>query len=267
MRRIGSFFVALILLVFANFGMYGCQNKGYTETIPFEEGGTRLIAHRGLSGIYTENTAGAFRGAAAKSYYGIETDVRRTGDGQFVLIHDETPFRLGGGGKRAEETSLADLLATPLHDKSGENAAVYLATLEEYLAIAKQAGKRCFLELKSDFTPEEIERIIGICGEAGNLDSVTFISFHYDDLLCVRALLPTAEVQFLTSSLDENTVMQLIEDGIDVSVKHTALDNKETVDMLHSYGISVGAWTVDDVDTAARLRDFGVDYITTNILE
>ncbi len=52
----------------------------------------QMIAHRGLSGIETENTAAAFVAAGQHPYFGIETDVHRTRDGQFVIIHDDTPF-------------------------------------------------------------------------------------------------------------------------------------------------------------------------------
>ena len=37
-----------------------------------------MIAHRGLSGLEKENTNAAFIAAGNRSYYGIETDVRKT---------------------------------------------------------------------------------------------------------------------------------------------------------------------------------------------
>ena len=36
---------------------------------------------------------------------------------------------------------------------------------------------------------------------------------------------------------------------------------------LHGAGVTVNCWTVDNPDDAARLIDWGVDMITTNILE
>lgn len=50
---------------------------------------TKMIAHRGLSGVEIENTMPAFLLAAQHSYYGIETDVHRTKDGFFVIHHDD----------------------------------------------------------------------------------------------------------------------------------------------------------------------------------
>ena len=56
-----------------------------------------MIAHRGLSGLERENTYHAFIAAGNRSYFGIETDIHKTADGEFVVIHDETTERVSGG--------------------------------------------------------------------------------------------------------------------------------------------------------------------------
>ena len=58
------------------------------DTIKTDIRKVKMIAHRGLSGIERENTCPAFVAAGNRSYYAIETDVHRTLDGQFVVIHD-----------------------------------------------------------------------------------------------------------------------------------------------------------------------------------
>ena len=50
----------------------------------------RMIAHRGVSGLERENTCAAFVAAGNRGYFGIETDVHLTADGQYVIIHDDT---------------------------------------------------------------------------------------------------------------------------------------------------------------------------------
>lgn len=56
----------------------------------------------------------------------------------------------------------------------------------------------------------------------------------------------------------------LPDDG--VSVRHTLL-TEASVDGLHRVVDNVVAWTVNDVDRARRLRDLGVDGITTDSTE
>ena len=58
------------------------------DTIRIEKGSTRMVAHRGVSGLEKENTMAAFVAAGNRSYWGVETDVHRTSDGKMVVIHD-----------------------------------------------------------------------------------------------------------------------------------------------------------------------------------
>ena len=52
-------------------------------------------------------------------------------------------------------------------------------------------------------------------------------------------------------------------DGIIAS----ALLEKEQIDLAHSYGLTVNCWTVDTKERAEELVSWGIDYITSNILE
>ncbi len=54
----------------------------------------KMIAHRGLSGMETENTLAAFEAACKRLFYGIETDVHVTKDGKYIIFHDECTGRL-----------------------------------------------------------------------------------------------------------------------------------------------------------------------------
>ena len=49
-----------------------------------------VIAHRGASAAFSENTLAAFAGAIAQGADGVELDVRRTADGRLALSHDDT---------------------------------------------------------------------------------------------------------------------------------------------------------------------------------
>ena len=49
----------------------------------------KVMAHRGYSGKYPENTMLAFQKAVEVGCDGIELDVQLTRDGVLVIIHDE----------------------------------------------------------------------------------------------------------------------------------------------------------------------------------
>jgi len=60
------------------------------------KGQVRIIAHRGLCGLEPENTHAAFIAAGNRSYYGIESEVHKTADGYYVMMHDENTLRMSG---------------------------------------------------------------------------------------------------------------------------------------------------------------------------
>ncbi len=238
------------------------------DTIKINKRGTVLIAHRGLSGIETENTNAAFVAAGNRTYYGIETDIYKTADGRFVVHHDNHLGRLSGEDVGIENTAFSVLREIVLFDKDGgkDREDLRVPTLENYISICKRYCKHCVLELKSQFSAEETERMIDIIEGHHYLANTTFISFHYKNLLKIRQLLPAQSVQFLFSSFKDVLIRKLVADRMDVDVRYDALD-KKTIDALHANGLRINCWTVDDKETAERLTEWGVDYITTNILE
>ena len=238
------------------------------NTIKINKKSTQIVAHRGLSGIETENTNAAFVAAGNRSYYGIETDIHRTADGCFVVCHDDDLRRVAGVNVPVESTSLAELQSIVLFDKDGTKNRIDLrvSTLENYISICKKYGKHCVLELKSDFTDEEIAEIIGIAKNFDYLENITFISFIYSNLLKIRKICPNQSMQFLFSKFENGILEKVIADKMDVDVYYKAL-TKEILDLLHENGLEVNCWTVDVKEHAELLCEWGVDYITSNILE
>lgn len=238
------------------------------NTIKFEKKNTRVIAHRGLSKIEVENTNSAFVAAGNRSYYGIETDIYRTNDGFFVIGHDDNYKRLCGEEIFLEKESLSDLEKIVFFDKDGTKNRCDLrpSRLENYLSIVKKYEKHAILELKSDFTIEEIKRIIEIIKKYDYLDNLTFISFKYENLLKVRELLPDQKAEYLFWKITNEEIEKLSKDKINVDVWCKEL-TKEQIDACHKAGLSVNCWTVDEKERAEELSSWGIDYITTNILE
>ncbi len=58
------------------------------NTVKFNKKNVKTVAHRGVSKLERENTNAAFIAAGNRSYFGIETDMYRTSDNRFVLMHD-----------------------------------------------------------------------------------------------------------------------------------------------------------------------------------
>ncbi len=238
------------------------------NTIRFDNQNTLMVAHRGVSGLERENTAAAFIAAGNRSYYGVETDIWRTSDGHFVVSHDGTAQRVSGVNAGMETTPWPLLREIVLYDMDNthDRYDLRLPSLENYITICRRYEKYCVLELKSAFTPEETAALVELIRGYDYLDHTIFISFNYDNLLQVRALLPEQPCQFLTGDNSDDLIARLKADRMDIDILHTSL-TEERVNAMHAAGLKINCWTVDDPARGAELAAWGVDFITSNILE
>lgn len=230
---------------------------------------TKMIAHRGCSGIERENTLPAFVAAGNRSYFGIETDVHRTKDGKFILYHDHVTSRLvPSASVTIEETAFDVLRSLPIIDKDGTSTRIDLRmpTLEEYIRVCHYYGKTAVLELKSDFSREEIDEMVAIIRDLGHLDDTVFIAFGLDNLIRLREGYPTVAAQYLVETFEDGLIDTLKKYNLDLDIYFPAM-TKERLALCHENGILVNAWTVDDPAKAQELIDMGIDMITSNILE
>ncbi len=238
------------------------------NTIKIDKKNTKMVAHRGVSGLEKENSSLAFVAAGNRSYWGIETDIHCTGDGNFILIHDSHTGRVAGTDVVVEETDYATLRKMRLLDidDTAGREDLCMPSLEEYVRICKRYEKVCVLELKKDMTEDDVTRIIERIRPTGYLDHVVFISFSFESLTYVRKLLPEQAVQFLFKEFTDEILEKVKAHGFDVDVEYKAL-TRELVDELHAAGIKINCWTVNNPGDGERLASWGVDFITTNILE
>lgn len=71
----------------------------------------KIIAHRNETPGCPENSVESLKYSAQPGIYAVECDVRRTGDGQYVIYHDETAERLTADRRRIDEMTLAQMRA------------------------------------------------------------------------------------------------------------------------------------------------------------
>lgn len=229
---------------------------------------TLMIAHRGCSGLERENTNAAFVAAGNRSYFGIESDIHRTLDDNFVIFHDHLTDRIGIDKLEIEASTYETLRAIKLTDIDGKRGRTDLriASLEEYISICKKYEKVAVLELKKELSTDDIAKICNTISSFGYFDRTIFISFSYDNLVRLKGLYPGAAAQFLISEFASDLIDRLLAYGFDLDIYYKAL-TAENIALCHEKGIKVNCWTVDDPERAEELIGWGVDYITTNILE
>lgn len=240
------------------------------NTIKLDSKNVKMIAHRGLSALEKENTCSAFVAAGNREkYFGIETDVHRTSDGEYVIFHDDDTARVALDSMIIENTSFKTLRSLQLTDIDGERGRIDLVmpTVEEYIRICKKYDKVCVFEFKNEFAEEDIYNLVNIFEKEDYLDHVIFISFQLVNLIYLRRRYPNVPAQYLIENKWDDSVIDSLEKyslGLDIDYH---LITKEIIDRVHAIGQEVNCWTVNDLDAGNKMVELGVDYITTNILE
>lgn len=238
------------------------------DTVKFNKKDVKVIAHRGLSGIETENTNSAFVAAGNRSYWGIETDVHKTADGVYVIFHDDNTGRMTNKDLIVEEVTYKDLCELTLNDINGKQGRrdLIIPLLGDYVSICKKYKKHAVLELKNSFTYEDIKEIVEIIDSYEYLDDTTFISFDINNLIYLRQIRQNQKAQYLTGEFSNEILENLKKYKLDLDIEYHSV-NKDMMQTLKENNIEVNCWTCDDVESGERLAECGVDYITSNILE
>ncbi|MCC6983844.1 MAG: glycerophosphodiester phosphodiesterase family protein [Bauldia sp.] len=117
------------------------------ETLPIWD--VVLVAHRGLSAGYPENTLAAFNNVIGQGVKVIEIDLRGTKDGEIVILHDDTVDRTTNGTGNVGDLTLAEIRALDAGYKTGpEFAGQLVPTFAEVLDLATSSSIMLLLDIK-----------------------------------------------------------------------------------------------------------------------
>ena len=225
----------------------------------------KLIAHRGLSGKYYENTLPAFLHACKKDFYGIETDIQFTIDNKIICFHDKTTKRLMGDKLKISDLKYKDLLIKDFKQKKSLTEKANVCPFSKYLKICKKYKKHCIIELKYKITNEQVDKLLKKIRFHRYLKNCIFISFNKEILLHLRNKYPALELQLLINNPIRRYFGFCKDFNIGVSVYERIL-SKDLVDKLKTQSIKIAVWTVNSRSNAQKYVDWGVDYITSDYL-
>lgn len=228
----------------------------------------KVIAHRGYSGKYPENTMLAFKKAAETGCDGIELDVQLTKDGTVVIIHDEKVDRTTDGSGFVKDYTyeeLKKLNAAKLFTKVTEFE--YIPTFDEYCAWAAETDIITNIEIKTGvYYYEDIEeKTIEIIKKYGLQKRIIFSSFNHMSLVKVKELMPEAECGALVENEGlGNAGYYCNTYGFEYYHPGYAGITDETVAGCNKYGIKMNVWTVNDMGALERLYEWGCNSVITN---
>lgn len=225
-----------------------------------------IVGHRGLSGLYPENTLLAFQKALELPVNAIEFDLHPTADGHIVVTHDDNLERCSNGTGPVREKTLAELKQLDFGSrKSPEFAGTQIPTFNELLDLVEKLRPEIFLcvELKEDHEGCAIAALDEL-KRRNRLHNCSIISFKPAMLRLANAYEPNMEIHGFEA---KNMTPEEAEDYYSI-LKRVGYPHKdmtpELVEKYHARGIRVDVWAPDTPEDFQRVVDMKVDFITTN---
>lgn len=256
------------------------EDRFFETTIEYNKN-VKSVAHRGYiesltNPICPENTLSAFRLAKRKGYTYVETDIKRTSDGHYILLHDFTIDRTSNGTGSVLSMTLAQLRQYSFGYINGNPIPGYtneiIPTLNEFLTLCHRLGLHPYIEIEFSITSEQCAEVLSIVKECGMYGKVTFVSQEsqgalqklnaLDDSLRIGVLQPAS-----TTSLSESVIAfanslkgknnEIFIDANDYS--------SDAVSLCIAAGYPLEIYTIDGPAQALSLPAY-VTGITTNKL-
>jgi glycerophosphoryl diester phosphodiesterase len=211
------------------------------------------IGHRGARAYEPENTIRSFKKAIEIGVDAVELDVRKTKDGQLVVIHDPDMKRTTDGKGLVSELTLKEIKA--FSTEKGEK----IPTLKETLDFLDKKVK-ILIELKEAGVEEEV---LALVRENGLQKSVIVTSFLENALQKVRELDKDIATGLIYAK-HKNPLKAALELKAQYLVAFYRFTHTANIQKAHENGLKVIVWTVNTPEEVAAYVQKGVDGITSD---
>jgi glycerophosphoryl diester phosphodiesterase len=239
----------------------------------------RVIAHRGASGQYPENTLAAFRAAADAGAPYFELDVHMTRDGVVVVSHDPVLSRTCGLDAATGDLTLAELkqadagwgFVAEVGRFPFRGRGIEVPALAEVFAAFPE--HRYIIEVKQS-APSLAPALLEVIERAGMRRRVLLASEEHapiDELRALAPELPTGFpypeiVGFMASLAPGAEPYQPRGDAVQIPPEYESwrIVTPESVAAAHRISVEVHVFTVNDAAEMRAMLEIGVDGIITD---
>jgi len=225
-----------------------------------------FVAHRGASYLAPENTMASIRLAWELGADAAECDVMLSSDHRVVLSHDKNLKKLTGENLEVSETPWDQLSRLTIKLKESnlpeyENETIPL--LADVLGTIPE-DRMLVIEIKTgqEILPH-LHKTVDAHWKSGK---ISFIAFDFETILAAKSMYPDVPCYYL--SMLKNDFKKhfdlAVAKGLDgVDLRH-AMITPSLVEQCHTAGLDVWCWTVNDPETAIKMKEMGVSALTTD---
>ncbi len=237
---------------------------------------SRVLAHRGGGVLAPENTLAGLREAKQRGYVAVEFDVMLARDDVPVLMHDDTLDRTTNGSGAVPEHSAHELVALDAGSwRAARFAGEPVPDFEAAGRLCRELGLFANVEIKPFAPGGEIvarrtgTRVAERCARIwdGGIGGLLISSFSPAALAAALATAPELPRAYLFDAVPGNWRDELARlECVALHCNAARLD-AATAAAIKSDGYGLMCWTVNDLEFANRLFDWGVDAICTDRLD
>jgi glycerophosphoryl diester phosphodiesterase len=241
-----------------------------TPVLEAQDSGTEkpfhYVGHRGASYLAPENTLASIKLAWELGAYGAECDVMLTADQSVVLFHDKNTKKLTGENYTIKESTweqLKPLVLIPRETNRPEYTKETIPLLAEVLGTIPE-DRMLVIEIKTG--PEILPHLQKVIAEHWKSGKISFIAFDFETIRQAKLLYPEVPCYYLSMfKADFNKHFDAaVESGLDgVDLRHNIID-QDLMEQCHASGLDVWCWTVNDPETAMKMKQLGVSAVTTD---
>lgn len=224
----------------------------------------QIIAHRGFSQIYPENTRTAYRAALGRHIDMLEIDLHMTKDQVLVSIHDDTIERTSNHSGAIRDFTLDELRTFDFGSWKEGCQPEGIMTFDEVLTLAKNYSKTLLIEIKKPKQYPGIEEAVIATLKQHDFPFSRIIlqSFDQQSVQKLHEMAPYIRLGVLLSLRQyrfKQPPFEQIATYADYANPNFKLINKKFVKRAHQHGLKVMPYTVNVLKDAKRLIGAGVD--------
>ena len=235
-----------------------------------------MVGHRGGKSLGPENTLSVLKKGMASGMQFLEIDIHQTADSVLVLSHDETLNRCTNGNGRIDDHTLEDIQLLDAGSWFSEDFAnERVPTLDAALDLVN-GNCGLWIEIKGNAKeyPGLERRLVELIQVHEAQAWVQVISFNTKALHRIHLMDSTIRLQkllvsnmaavpwYMDTRLHWGSIKKI--DFVESYGMFSRSIHPRIIRKIHGWGKKVNAWTINQPARMERLKDLGIDGITTD---
>lgn len=256
------------------------SGSGITLSAPIPTSRQKIAAHRGstINSMALEDSLDAYVYAARAGYQMVETDVQKTLDGKFVMMHDESvnrtmkvkaDYSVIPTTVNIYQTNFATLRANYVLAAINPRHRRPIPTLDEFCATCRDYGVYPIIELKDwRLTQADITSIFNIAAKYLTEEGFAFTSFQIGMLDFARTLSTKVELYYIydiAGTVFNTAAIDHVKANDGIAYPAYASWTDDLIAYAKSLKVPVACWTVP-TNQFDILRKRGIEIFVTDTI-